>query len=449
MTSNAGISQLRRIIGYSLVAVFACSIAACASNKPYQINLMDAPDIYDEGGIDPFRDPSPIALDKDFGLLYCTDRLPAPDQDKAPYYLNERGHVLRLGISQARLAKEGVTWEEARRISLLKNRTENYPIQVSEVQEFGILDRTITALDDPEMVAGKSDLPARQFAEQINKQLANSLLKDIFVYVHGFKVNFENPLLVASELWHYMGYEGVFIAYAWPSTPSVWAYASDLETTVATARNLRILLEYLAQETDADRIHVVAYSAGTRVATNALWQLALQHTGDSKEAIQEKLKLGQVILVGSDVDKDIFGNQLVDGIWKVPAHLTVYLSESDQALGMSRWFFRRERLGQWEEGKVPAPAVAQVLRNHNDLIAINVTDAEKAAKGNGHAYFRNSPWVSSDILMTLRYGLLPDQRGLVRTDEDPIWYFPPNYIAELREIIFEVNPELAQRAHKP
>jgi hypothetical protein len=40
-------------------------------------------------------------------------------------------------------------------------------------------------------------------------------------------------VLVASELWHFMGYRGAFIAYAWPSTPRVLAYMSDLELVAA------------------------------------------------------------------------------------------------------------------------------------------------------------------------------------------------------------------------
>lgn len=61
--------------------------------------------------------------------------------------------------------------------------------------------------------------------------------------------------------------------------------------------------------------------------------------------------------------------------------------------------------------------VAEFLRNNSDLIVIDVTDAEDAAAGNGHAYFRQSPWASNDMLMTLMYYLSPEQRGLFRTED--------------------------------
>ena len=43
------------------------------------------------------------------------------------------------------MGPEGISWEEARRMSLLKNRTDKYPLKVVEVEELGILDKSMTA----------------------------------------------------------------------------------------------------------------------------------------------------------------------------------------------------------------------------------------------------------------------------------------------------------------
>ncbi len=447
MTPSAQTVRLWSLLRYSFFAIMVSTIAACASTGSYQQNLMNAPDIYDEGGIDPFVDISLIDVANYSGILYATDRLPMDEPSKAPFYSSTRGDVLRLGVARIRLAKEGATWEEARRISLLKNRTESFPLQVDDIREYGVLDRTVTSLDDTTIVTHKSALPGKLFAERVDEQLSRSSVKDIFVYVPGFRINFENPVLVASELWHYLGYEGAFVAYSWPATPSLWAYAFDTESAAVAGRNLRIFLQYLADETNAERINIIGYSAGTRVVTSALWQLALLNAGSSKISLQEKLRIGNVILAGSDLDPGIFGNYLVDGIWKVPATLTVYLSGTDMALSTSSFFyFGKKRLGAWGKDDVLLPATAKILRENDDLLAIHVGEAEKSATGDGHAYFRDSPWVSSDILATLRYGLLPGERGLVRTQEDPLWRFPPDYITKLRATILRVNPELARRA---
>jgi len=130
---------------------------------------------------------------------------------------------------------------------------------------------------------------------------------------------------------------------------------------------LRVLLTYLAEETQAQRIHIIGYSAGTRLVITALHQPALMNAAPGADARQTKPPIGQVIL-------------------------------------------------------------------------IDVTDAEAATAGNGHAYFRQSPWVSSDILTSLLYGLEPGKRGLVRLPGAPVWSFPVDYISRLQNLLKEMFP---------
>ena len=112
----------------SVVLIFS----GCASQPKNQIMLMPAPDVFDQGDWDPFTDRDPIKDIPYGGILYATDREPA--QKEGQYYLDERGHVLRLGVAQITAGKEGMTWEEARRISLLKERPEDYPLKVTDVR---------------------------------------------------------------------------------------------------------------------------------------------------------------------------------------------------------------------------------------------------------------------------------------------------------------------------
>ncbi|MBW1724598.1 MAG: alpha/beta hydrolase [Deltaproteobacteria bacterium] len=429
-----------RIVGaFSRILLLIACLTACATNKPNEINLMPAPDVYEKGVVDPFTDTHPIEKIPYKGILYVTDRAPASTDNH--FYKNKRGNLLRLGAAKIQIGKEGITWEEARRISLLKNRTDKYPIKVTGAEEFGILDRSYSVLTDPGLMETFPHRPAERFAQLVNEKLKGSKKKDVYIYVHGYKVVFENPILVATELWHYLGYEGVFIAFAWPSTPKALAYVSDLETAALSSHNLRIFLEFLAQETDVEQIHIIGYSAGTRLVINALAQLALLHSEQDKASIQRMLRIGQVLLTASDYDRQLFGVHLVDGLLKVPRTLTIYMSESDKALSFSRWLFDRERLGQmWKDRKL-SDVVVEYLRKHRELILIDVTNAESAAGGNGHAYFRKSPWVSSDVLMTLMYNLRPDERGLVQSTDITGWTFPPDYIRLLRAALIEAGPE--------
>jgi esterase/lipase superfamily enzyme len=427
---------------WALVAGLWLILTACSTNKPYQIELMPAPHVYGNGIVDPFIDidgvgPEDVPYQ---GVLYATDR--KPGGEKTDLYKNERGFLLRLGVANISMGKGDLDWEEARRISISKNRGGKYPLKVTHVKELGVLDRTLSELvEEPRGPVIDPTQPGREFAALVNEKLKISHRKEILVYVHGYKVVFDNPILVTTELWHFLGYDGVAIAYAWPSTPSRWAYASDLETAAVTSHNLRIFLEYLAEETDAERINIVGYSAGTRVVISALAQMALGHFHEDRETVQRNLHLGRVILVGSDYDRALFAANINDGLLKLPTSVTIYASESDVALDISRWLFRRDRLGQMFRERPLRPAVDAYLRKMKNLHLIDVTNAEEADAGNGHAYFRKSPWVSSDILVSLMYDLDPMERGLSILPDLPVWHFPGDYIERLKSVLTEINPE--------
>jgi len=415
-----------------IVLVMMLLLSACSSKPKGQLMLMPAPDVFDRGDWDPFTDHNPIEDIPYGGILYATDR--QPDLEEGGYYLNDRGHVLRLGVAQVTQGKEGMTWAEARKISLLKDRPEGYPLKITGITEDGVLDRSTNSLTELTGAEDQRHIPGREFAAKINAKLHISQQKDVFIYVHGYKVVFENPLLVASELWHFLGYEGSFIAFSWPSTPDTLAYFGDLETAALSAGSLRVLIQYLAEQTEAQRIHIIGYSAGTRVVAQALDQLALIHSGMADADGSEKWRIGQVILTGSDIDQHLFGSYLMDGILDVVDGVTIYASSKDSALGVSKWLFGRDRLGQVVNSKL-SKRVKQYLWQNNKLVIIDASDTPGADSGNGHAYFRQSPWTSSDILATLALDLKPGDRGLERLNDSPIWSFSENYVGKLHTAI--------------
>ena len=433
--------------GLKICAAILCILAAagCGGNKPLpnQIFLMPAPEVYEDGEIDPFIDNDPISRGVQPGVLFATDRKQAePGNRKYDHYTHERGGILHLGLAEIELGiDETITWEEARRISLLKNRTTDYPLEVSGVTTFGVLDKTVSAMDDATEISPE---PGQRFADEINDRLSVSRNKHVYIYVHGYKVNFENPLLVASEFWHFLGYNGAFIAYSWPTRFSVWNYLVSVDNSINSARNLRALVLHIAQNTDAEKIHIIGYSMGTRTVSRMLADFGMYGYFFDKEDIDKNLKLGNVYLIGSDVDRSIIAGYLEDGALRIPDSLTIYMSSADSALNMSRKVFGRERTGQLMEEIRMGQRSSDFFRSHPELRIIDVTDAEGGTSGSGHSYFRTSPWVSSDLLMSLLYNLTPKDRGLVMRDDAPIWTFPPDYVKHLRDTLARVNPALAQ-----
>ena len=190
---------MRKLINkYILIPIVLIgSHAGCASKGPYQIDLMPPPDVYDTESLNPFaKDP----VKPQAGILYATNRAPASGEDEEELiYANRRGYLVRLGRAEIDFGDQQIDWEEARRISLLKNRGAGYPLIVKNVQEYGVLDRSYHMFMQPEDRADDPKAAAKRFTAEINQKLAVSKKKDIFIYVHGYKVIFEDPILDISQ----------------------------------------------------------------------------------------------------------------------------------------------------------------------------------------------------------------------------------------------------------
>ena len=150
------------------------------------------------------------------------------------------------------------------------------------------------------------------------------------------------------------------------------------------------------------------------MVAQAMDQLALMYAGPNCNDSAKDLRIGHVILTGSDIDTHIFGSYLVDGMLDVVDDLTIYASAKDSALGVSKWVFGRQRLGQIVSVDLSEDATDYLWQN-SKLVIVNATDTPGADTGNGHAYFRQSPSTSSDILATLTFDLKPGERGLEQT----------------------------------
>jgi esterase/lipase superfamily enzyme len=410
-----------------LFVTLALALGACVQG-PYAIEVMPRPVIYEGGRAEAAFLKARERIFEHPGILYATSRPPAAPYGTYPFYLDDRGDAVRLGLAGLRIGSTELSGEG--NIALEEYEERRPTISVSSVTEYGILERSLTVFSDPSKDADRS-LGDDAFSKAVDERMHRSGRKEIDIYVHGYKVPFSDPILVTAELWHMMKYEGAFIAYSWPSTPNRWAYFADADTATFAAHGFRDFLDYLAENTSAKRINVIGYSAGTRMVLATLHQIALMGLGNGGKV----LPLGNVILTGSDVDRGVFGVMLDDGLLDQMERLTLYTSERDQALNLLSFLGLRRRVGEaWGEGEMPE-TVATYLKRNERLVLINVSAAEGSTSGNGHGYFRKSPWVSSDIVATLLFALPPHERGLIQNEDDPIWIFPDDYPSKLRDMI--------------
>lgn len=110
--------------------------------------------------------------------------------------------------------------------------------------------------------------------------------------------------------------------------------------------------------------------------------------------------MGQLILIGSDLDRSYFVQALDDGSLEQMDAVTVYMSSTDAALRMSSIALEQDRLGQTSIGDERSKAIEQRLRGTPNLNLIDLSDADGSSFGNGHSHFRPSSWASSDIFFS-------------------------------------------------
>jgi len=405
---------------WSIFVVLCLLESACAPATYNSIDVMPSPAIYTNGSLDPFDGISSEDISRRATLFYATDRQPATANDPQASYNNERGLVLRTGVAMVDVDPPIDTWEDARSIFLASDRDERYTLSVSATEETGIMPFSATNFMENPPPVSETAAAGRRFAHQINAQLALSSNKDIFIYTHGYNVDFDYATLVSRELQHFLGYQGAFISYNWAATPSRFAYFRDQESALATRRNLRSLVEFLSENTNARRIHLIGYSAGSRLVFDTAYEITLGAAPSSN--------LGKLILIGSDLDRTYFVQAIEDGILDAVTDLTIYSSRTDSALALSRFVFGRERVGEISESSAVGPRVRSLLAGLKNLHIIDVSDAEASDTGNGHWYFRSSPWASSDLFLSLLTERTPSERGLVRSPDQVVWQFPADYV---------------------
>jgi len=395
-----------------LSSLLAPAWLGCSSVAPRSAALIQPPEVvevarrtYDYRPLDEVD--IAYATDRDRGEVTPIKEWP---------YIDDRGERVWLGFAELQVNRKG---------------PDKGQIHLKSVEETAVLEVTVGHHEDRSAFPDPQEEAA--FYAAINQQLDQSETRDLVVFIPGFRTPFPDPLLVSGQFASLAGGAAVFMGYSWPSTPSLTAYFRDIETAEYSSRSLRLLLASLAANTTAKQIHLLGYSSGTRLVARTVHEIALETNANQARARQD-YRLGHVVLVSSDMDRQLFGSFLADGIAEACEKLIVYRSDSDGVLGFASWLFTRERLGHIRPNEQLPELTLKYLREIDQLEVIDVSDAQLVASGNGHDYFLNSPWVSSDILLTLLTDMPPNQRGLVLGDDGYSWQFPADYADRLARL---------------
>ncbi len=417
--------------GWSLARVLAClMLSACGA-----IELMETPTLFTDSKTNPFRDvPADFRTNK-VEVLYVTDRKPVEEEENAVEYTHGRSPSLAYGTCTVEIGDD-VSWEVLVENSLARKRSRSLPLALRETRELGRFPETPFPLvvvdeevrDDPAALADHKAME-ESFQQEVRKRLARTPLKEVYVFIHGVNSKFEGAAILISEVWHYLGREGVPIAYSWPAAiGGARGYFYDRESGEFTVHHLKQFLRMLSACEGLEKIHIISHSRGTAVGTSALRELFIEAKAGGRDPMTE-FKIGHLVLIAPDMDLEVVGQRIsAERVFLGVEKLTVYVSQGDRAIGLtSMWFRSQQRLALLRPEDLSEEQRAR-FRRTSRIDIINVT----APTGfTGHSYFRTSPEVSSDLILLLRDGKEPgaaNGRPLIDRGGN-FWELPEGYPA--------------------
>lgn len=224
--------------------------------------------------------------------------------------------------------------------------------------------------------------PNKEFYEAVRQRVTSSPHRDLFVFVHGFNVDFVSAARRTAQIAFDLNYGGAPVFFSWPSQGKTWQYTVDETNVTWAVPHLKQFLTELARNSDAQAINLIAHSMGNRALTQAIYELGY-------ECQEEKKLFRQVILAAPDIDADVFRDQIAPKLAKYSSQVTLYASSADEALAASKLVHGSRRAGESSTQPLTVPGVETIDVATNDLGPL------------GHSYYGSCPLILQDLAAIL------------------------------------------------
>lgn len=427
---------MRRWNGLFCLLVLVFCIGGCAG--PPVEPLMPTPVLFSELSLSPLDNIPEDRRWKPRRVYYATTRERESSLQRIDYS-NRESEVISAGMTLIGFGGDNLTWSDLSEYSRLEERPDVVDLSIAGLLEAGTFKPSLDTPVSEQAAEGLAFL-----VNDLNRAIDDAPDQDLLVYVHGAKVNFYNANVFAAQLDHFMGREMTSVAFSWPTRQNIVSYGSggDVRRAYRAAPALASLLEVLAARTVARRIHIVCWSAGGRVVTEAL---EILHNRNDTLGVspRDRFRLGTVYYAAADVPTQIFLEALPE-INALAQRVVVTMSSRDGALNMAEKFMGGgARIGQRNQRQL-ADADWQALLAADRL---EIVDVSRNWEGRGfditgHRYWFNHPWASSDLVLAVRSDFGPEERGLVPTESSILWAIPADYPARLRSLLTQEGLKL-------
>jgi esterase/lipase superfamily enzyme len=351
----------------------------------------------------------------------------------APHYSGIRSSQLRLGVATLKVGDGTNTWEALKALSTSAVEGERPAITLQDTREMAVLD------DGSQPYGPEADA----FFDHLDELIRRGTNRDILIYVHGARTDFDRAAAQAAQFQHFLGRDAVVMVFAWPSAGTLLRYGRDVATARRSEATFARLLAELSAHTEAAHLNVLAYSAGAMIASPGLARAAdeAEASGDP-----DRVRLGEIYYAAPDIDFPLFVDNLPryeDQVRRVTGAINL----GDKALSFAQWIHRVSRAGRPNLADIgPEQAnwlVAASGRDELDVLSIRPEDLPGLPTGS-HSFWYDHPWVSSDVLLKLRFHVPPPVRGLrlnAHESELAFWTFPPDYAERLPAVVQALDAE--------
>ena len=385
---------------------------------------MPTPTLFTSGEPNLFTGIPAAKKSAEIEILYATNRLPVGPTG-ARYYTRVRSNQLRLGVATLQIGDGTNTWDTLYDLPTNGSEGERPKVSLTATRELAVIDDTSAAISDD----------AREFFDYANALLERSGDRDILIYVHGANTDFDRAAAQAAQFQHFLGRDAVVMVFAWPSAGTLLRYQRDVATARRSEPELANLLELLSRQTQAAHLNLLAYSAGAMIASPGL-----ARAGAAAAADPDRIRLGEIYYAAPDIDFPVF----VENLPRYEDHVrrvTVAVNMGDRALSFAQWVHRVSRAGRPNLAEI-GPEETRWLAEASgglglDVLSIRPEDLP-GLPASSHSFWYDHPWVSSDILLKLRFHAPPPERGLnINSNEIEVafWTFPADYEERLPRVL--------------
>lgn len=406
-----------------LILVVAMGLLGACSSP---VRLMPTPTLFANGESVPFSPLSSAAESTRIEVLYATNREPVGPAGSR-HYTRVRSNRLRLGVATLRVGDESKTWASLQAMSTSAAAGERPVLSLESTREMAVL------RDDGQSAEGDG----QEFFAYVDQLLERSPDQELLIYVHGANTDFDRAAAQAAQFQHFMGSNAVVLVFAWPSAGTLLRYGRDVGTARRSEPVFAGLLDLLARRTKAAHLNVLAYSAGAMIVSPGLARAG-------SAADPDRIHLGEIYYAAPDVDLPVF----VDNLPRYEHHVrrvTIAVNLGDRALSFAQWRHRVSRAGRPNLADIGPDErlwLAEAsARQQFDVLSIR-PETLPGLPASSHSFWYDHPWVSTDILLKLRFHAPPAGRGLDSNTNEinlAFWTFPLDYEQRLPAVVRELR----------